>query len=159
MGAAKSVENLYSELRKGSCKLEDNGGLHRVVEAVSICVSYKRTVGLHHFGEVVLVETHEKMTTGNVRNLNRLLGTKLRSSESWEDAVARALTGIGLGMEGAVRVAHCGTDEEVQESPSYPGLSTKYKLHHLTAAVQIPLPERLGQGPSLFLLKYIRPVS
>lgn len=103
----------------------------------------------------VLLESHQELSNGDVRNRCRPLSEKMKPGESVEDAACRAVKeelgsviNGGLGSlgdfcdNGIVRIVPNSYSKKVEErtSVSYPGLPACYVLHTVDALVE-GLPE------------------
>ena len=85
---AKSVEDLMQELNDKDCYLvrkpEEGGGLVRVLEFVAMELANTKNK--------VLVETHQELRDGRMREVYTPITNKVRSDETWEAAIRAAST-------------------------------------------------------------------
>lgn len=120
--AAKSVEHLRRELEQGeSVLLEEDGQLVREVAVVEIDVVGPRE-------EVRLHEDRQEYRDGRTRrrSLGGALNEKLHPGETPDRAARRALR-EELGISDArLALVPLDTVEDERESPSYPGLRSRY---------------------------------
>lgn len=132
-GAAKSVSNLWSELRQGESRLSDDPPL-RSLEAVRVIVRR---------GDAILIEAHQVFATGRRRARGWPPSEKLQPGEHYVEAALRCLR-EELGVEdGRARVRPETYRQKVLEemAQSYPGLRTRYTFHIVEAIVP-GLPDR-----------------
>ncbi|KAK4351031.1 hypothetical protein RND71_030344 [Anisodus tanguticus] len=132
----KNVNNLWLELSEGETLLADSSPPVRTVEVMVV-----RVIGKDN---KVLVESHQELSNGVVRNRCRPLAEKMKPGETVEDAVFRAVNeelGSVLGGEfrenGIVKILPNSYSKKVEErvSASYPGLPACYVLHTVEAVV------------------------
>lgn len=129
-GEAKTLGELWRELRVGDCELgEHDGRLERRVRVVQ--VEIRRPTG--DGGTVVLVEAEQVLADGRRRRRGLLPAEKMRLDE---EPVVGALRCMAeeLGVEEAdVHVDADGITEHAsqQTSPSYPGLETRYVFYRV----------------------------
>jgi len=144
-GNAKPLSWLYQELQEGTCYLENSeetapaspgtsrrSRLLRVVEPIFIRLRFRGKV---------LVQEKQKFPDGRVRMRNMLLAEKKepRDSGGIVSTVHRAIhEELGVSMEDLRRddVMKYRTDTyhfEIEhiDSPSYPGLASAYRTHHV----------------------------
>ncbi|XP_073012754.1 uncharacterized protein [Typha latifolia] len=130
----KTLTNLFIELVHGETLL-----LHpspprspHPIRAVHVA-----SVNIRNPNGALLVESHQLLSDGSVRERWRPLSEKMRPGESIEEAAVRAVREeIGEGV--GVRVLE-GTHEvrvEERESASYPGLKARYVVHSVEARVE-----------------------
>ncbi|KAL3521718.1 hypothetical protein ACH5RR_019867 [Cinchona calisaya] len=143
----KNVHNLWLELSEGETLLADSTPPIRTVEVVVV-----RVIGKDN---KVLIESHQQLSNGDVRNRCRPLSEKMKPGESVEAAVFRAVKEelgsiIDVGLDssgnfctnGIVKIVPNSYSKKVEErvSVSYPGLPACYLLHTVDAVV-VGLPE------------------
>lgn len=136
----KNVHNLWLEISEGETFLDDSVPPIRTLEVVIV-----RILGGDNR---VLVESHQEMSDGSVRDRCRPLSEKMKPGESVDLAVIRAVkeelgSVIGGGNVGDfVRIVPNSYRKKVEErvSVSYPGLPACYVLHTVDALVD-GLPE------------------
>lgn len=132
-GQAKTVEHLLKEIQSGECQIEwqDN----RPIRVINVLVADVFSLD----GKQYLVEEKQVFADGRVRDRKEKNGSpkrgiseKMQPGEVSQDAVFRAVE-EELGLEddgwGAIRTACLGQEIEEEESPSYPGLLTRYIKH------------------------------
>ncbi|XP_002993079.2 uncharacterized protein LOC9652423 [Selaginella moellendorffii] len=129
----KRVANLWRELLEGEISLEDSRPPKRTVHVASVQI-------VNESGEM-LVEAYQEMADGRIRPRNRPLSEKMRPGESVEEACLRGISeelGCAIDQVALLRESYQRVEEE-RESFSYPGLSTRYVIHTITAHVkQLP---------------------
>ncbi|CAL5364632.1 unnamed protein product [Camellia sinensis] len=131
----KNVHNLWLELSEGETSLADTNPPIRTVEVVIV-----RIIGKD--GRF-LIESHQELSDGTVRNRCRPLSEKMKPGETLDAAVVRAVReelGSIIGAffdSGIVRVVPNSYAKNVEErnSVSYPGLPACYVLHSVDAWV------------------------
>ncbi|KAL7003768.1 hypothetical protein U1Q18_004913 [Sarracenia purpurea var. burkii] len=131
----KNVHNLWLELSEGETSLADSSPPVRSVEVVIVRI-------LGGDGRT-LVESHQELSDGTVRNRCRPLSEKMKPDETLEAAVARAVKEelgsiIGVSFDNSVvRIVPNSYRKTVEErfSVSYPGLPACYVLHSVDAWV------------------------
>ncbi|XP_047328184.1 uncharacterized protein LOC124931699 [Impatiens glandulifera] len=136
----KNVHNLWLELSEGETSLADSTPPVRTVEVVIV-----RVIGKHNR---ILVESHQELSDGSIRNRCRPLSEKMKPGESFEFAAVRAVkeelgSAIPIFEDGVtVRIVPDSYLQKVEErlSLSYPGLPAHYILHSVDAWVD-GLPE------------------
>ena len=130
-GSAKTVEHLYSEIEAGDSEIvEESKKLVRYVHFVNVEVVARFGGQLHR-----LVEDRQVFTDGRTRRREDLGGAvkeKIHPSEDPDQAVDRALK-EELQVEGKIQKKKLRTESLDKESPSYPGLRSKYKAHFFEA--------------------------
>ncbi|KAJ9174351.1 hypothetical protein P3X46_017382 [Hevea brasiliensis] len=133
----KNVHNLWLELSEGETFLADSTPPIRTVSVVTV-----RIIGKNN---QILVESHQELSDGGVRNRCRPLSEKMKPNETPEAAVYRAIKeelGSIINDGGLVRIVPGSYKEKVEErnSMSYPGLPARYVLHSVDVTVD-GLPE------------------
>ncbi|KAG8661836.1 uncharacterized protein LOC110601162 [Manihot esculenta] len=133
----KNVHNLWLELSEGETFLADSTPPIRTVSVVTV-----RIIGKNN---QILVESHQELSDGSVRNRWRPLSEKMKPNETPEAAVYRAIKeelGSIINDCGVVRIVPGSYKEKVEEgnSMSYPGLPARYVLHSVDVTVE-GLPE------------------
>ncbi|KAM3729626.1 hypothetical protein ACB098_12G027100 [Castanea mollissima] len=132
----KNVHNLWLELAEGETSLADSTPPIRTVQVL--------TVRIIDENNRVLIETHQELSDGSLRNRHRPLSEKMKPNEEPESAVHRAvreeLGSIlkGSVSESTVRIVPGSYRNRVEErnSASYPGLPACYVLHSMDALVE-----------------------
>lgn len=122
-GAAKQVADLWQELVDGESTLQANPPL-RCVEVVEVLVERE--------GQR-LVETAQHFADGRVRARNRPPSEKLKPGEAPLAAAQRCLVEELAIEESRITVARQEITERVtlDESGSYPGLTTRYTFYRV----------------------------
>ncbi|CAH8334369.1 unnamed protein product [Eruca vesicaria subsp. sativa] len=137
----KNVHNLWLELSDGETSLADSTPPVRTVNVVTV-----RVIGDN--GNI-LVESHQELSDGSVRERFRPLSEKMKPGESTDEAVFRAVKEeLGSVFKGEndvgerVEIVPGTYSRRVEErnSVSYPGLPARYALHSVDATVR-GLPE------------------
>lgn len=126
-GAHKTIANLWDEYAAGEVSFEANPPL-RVVQVVQILIQHDGTM---------LLEKEQVLTNGMRRFRNQLPSEKIKGNETFMDAAFRCLSeelGLGRDRVDSVTVEN-ESDEMIADSPSYPGLSTRYSIQTATARV------------------------
>lgn len=138
----KNVHNLWLELSEGETSLADSAPPVRTVQVVTV-----RVIGKDNR---VLIESHQELSDGSVRNRGRPLSEKMKPVEDVESAVIRAVR-EELGSivnvpafddsgdsSAIVKVVPRSYRKKVEErySVSYPGLPACYVLHSVDAFVE-----------------------
>ncbi|MFN0110252.1 MAG: NUDIX domain-containing protein [Blastocatellia bacterium] len=128
IGVAKSVEDLWAEIVNGESLLESTP-LLRVVQVVNVIIRKN---------DKVLIETEQQFNGNQTRNRDIPLSEKLKPGE---DQIYAALRGIKEELQvGAEQVEILKHSEkpraELTESPSFPGLQTKYLLHTVEVRIE-----------------------
>ncbi|XP_027333049.1 uncharacterized protein LOC113847914 [Abrus precatorius] len=139
----KNVHNLWLELSEGETSLADSTPPVRTVQVLSVRITGK--------DGKFLVESHQELSDGNVRQRGRPLSEKMKPNEVPESAAVRAIReelGSVIGDETGFDLRDIVTIDpnsyqmrvEERDSGSYPGLPGCYVLHTLNATVE-GLPE------------------
>ncbi|XP_010493608.1 PREDICTED: uncharacterized protein LOC104770846 [Camelina sativa] len=138
----KNVHNLWLELSDGETSLADSTPPVRTVNVVTVKVIGKN-------GRI-LVESHQELSDGSIRERSRPLSEKMKPEETPDEAVIRAIKEeLGSIFDGGdddvgkrIRVIPGSYSRRVEErnSLSYPGLPARYALHSVDATVE-GLPE------------------
>ncbi|CAN8265039.1 unnamed protein product [Cochlearia groenlandica] len=137
----KNVHNLWLELSDGETSLADSTPPVRTVNVVIV-----RVIGKD--GKI-LVESHQELSDGSIRERFRPLSEKMKPDETPDEAVFRAikeeLGSIFDGEDGdghRIKILPGSYRRKMEErnSVSYPGLPARYALHTVEATVQ-GLPE------------------
>lgn len=129
---AKTVHDLWDELQNGDIKLHSDPALR---EVALVQVFIRR-------GEQVLLEVAQEFDSGQLRWRNIPPSEKMRGEEDYREAAVRGLQEeIGIAPERICFVADSYQQFQRNSiSPSYPGLPTRYTVHHIEAKVET-LPE------------------
>ncbi|KAL9280499.1 putative NUDIX hydrolase-like domain superfamily [Arabidopsis thaliana] len=138
----KNVHNLWLELSDGETSLADSTPPVRTVNVVTV-----RVIGKN--GQI-LVEAHQELSDGSIRERFRPLSEKMKPEESPDEAVFRAIkeelgsifNGDGDNIGQRIKILPGTYNRRVEErnSLSYPGLPARYALHSVDATVD-GLPE------------------
>lgn len=128
---AKTVEQLYSEILSGEARLEENPPL-RILNLVGIILEQN---------DKILYEQGQQFKDGRYRVRDILPGEKLKPDEQPLSAATRWLIEEMAEFSKSIELdeSSCHTSKKLQESPSYPGLTTRYILHYFNAS-SIDLP-------------------
>lgn len=129
---AKSLQNLWRELKSGDASLQETPPL-RIVHVVQIHI---------HRGNHILLETIQEMADGQKRYRNQPPAEKMKANEHYLDAASRGLyeeLGILRDQITFDQSSHFSRTL-ISESPSYPGLDSQYTFHDVKATVE-GLPE------------------
>lgn len=128
IGAVKSVQNLWDELTSGEATLSDDPPLRRVsVVSVRVRVNGKQ-----------LTEVGQLMANGAVRKRSSPPTEKMKPGETATAAALRCLAEeLGVPAADATVDPHSlSVAAEEVVSPSYPGLTSAYRLHTIDARVR-----------------------
>lgn len=126
-GQAKTAEHLWHEVKRGETKLLANPA-RRLVESVMVIVRH---------GEMILIETEQKMSDGRSRHRYWPPSEKMQTGENYLDAARRGLS-EELGMLAEQITFHYDSYhviETVRESVSYPSLLAQYQMHVIEAEI------------------------
>lgn len=127
-GQAKDFESLITEINQGESVIIWEG--NKPIRLLQVC----RVRVL--CGEQELYEDRQQFADGRTRKRGiRGLAEKLMPDEAPEVAAVRALK-EELGIVEEVPIIPDGTQQEEKESPSYPGLLSRYIFHDFIA--QLP---------------------
>ncbi|XP_022974352.1 uncharacterized protein LOC111472979 [Cucurbita maxima] len=132
----KNVHNLWLELSEGETSLADSTPPIRTVQVLSL-----RIIDNHRR---ILLESHQQLSDGTLRNRNRPLSEKMKPNETPESAVYRAVKeelGSILGDSDCSEIVKIVPDSykmkiEERNSASYPGLPACYVLHSMDVLVE-----------------------
>lgn len=127
-GAAKTVADLWAEIRQGESQIEEDPPRRRV-EVVRVIVRR---------GDEVLIEAHQDFHGGRQRSRGRPPSEKMKPGESYKEAALRCVAEeLGVGRD-RVQVLPETYRRKVrqEESGSYPGLCTHYTFHVVRAEVR-----------------------
>ncbi|MCB0175078.1 MAG: NUDIX domain-containing protein [Anaerolineae bacterium] len=128
ISGTKSVTNLWDELVNGDIQLLDDPP-RRSVHVVEVKIRK---------GHYVLQELEQEFGNGERRVRNRLPSEKMKPSENCMIAAVRCLKEeIGVDEKDVSFIdPNCEQVRKLtNDSPSYPGLSTKYTFHTVTVEV------------------------
>lgn len=133
-GTAKTVDDLLEEAKRKESRLDtgDDGKALRVVKVLSLWILNQR-------GQI-LFEDEQILPDGRSRCRNLALSEKLIGDENWRDAVARAVQEeLGSILPSLYEVTIFDDTYKLlthrSTSMSYPGLTTHYLFHRVTAKV------------------------
>ncbi len=129
-GEAKTVEHLLREVQDGETLLVRDG--ERIVRQVSVAVidvMYQEGNNKYQ-----LIEDHQEFKDGRTRrrDIGGSIAEKLSPGELPLNTATRALKDE-LGIESQTKISTKGSEESFKQSPSYPGLNTKYVRHFFEA--------------------------
>jgi len=126
-GQAKTVESLWDELVNGEMLIQDNPTL-RIGHVVQIIIRRDQKI---------LIESEQVFDDKRIRTRNYPPSEKMRKDETYREAAIRCLQEeLGLDPEDIeiIDSTYRQTQKEL-ESPSYPGLQTRYLFHIVEARV------------------------
>ncbi len=127
-GQAKTLRHLVKEIKDGETILVNDarGQLVRSVVVGNADVYYKLPNG----NLLCLKEYRQVFNDGRERrrNLGCAVSEKMKPNETPEEAMIRGIQ-EELGIAGPIDIAAEGTKEETIDSPSYPGLRSRYIQH------------------------------
>jgi hypothetical protein len=126
-GQAKRVEDLWSELRTGESVLTDLPPRRRVA-FVSVVVRR---------GDAILTEVAQLLATGETRTRQQPPSEKMLPGEDAETAAYRCTREeLGVPHESCRIIPGTHTEaSRTSESPSYPGLVTRYRMNQVEMAI------------------------
>ena len=140
-GPTKTLEHLVHEITEGETSLvEKEGELLRQVGVVTIEVTY------HDNGNIYkLIEYRQEFVDGRTRHrkLKSSICEKLKPNETPDQTVKFCLK-EELGLEIDKKLKPIKTEEDIEDSPSYPGLKTRYLLHRF--AIDLPMDKYSSSG-------------
>lgn len=127
-GGTKTVENLWDEYVNGEITFK-NDPPTRIVQVVQVFIRR---------GNRILLEVEQEFENAQRRSRNQPPSEKMKAGESYVTAAVRCLDEeLGLGRN---EIAFVGSGyekvEAVTESPSYPGLRTRYTFHSIEAVAK-----------------------
>lgn len=127
-GNAKSVADLWREVQAGESHFEDGHALRRVHVASLVVIQDDKQ----------LIEALQVFHDGRKRVSDRAPSEKLKLGETAQAAARRCLwEEIGCSEENVVSPPILiRTEEQLLDSPSYPGLTSRFKLHLVRCAVR-----------------------
>ena len=126
-GQYKTIANLWEEYESGEVSFEEDPPL-RNVSVVQILVRR---------GSMVLLEIEQAFANGERRFRHQLPSEKIKANETTVDAAYRGLQ-EELGLRGdqiSLKSTEGEREEIIIDSPSYPGLSTRYMMQKVVACV------------------------
>jgi uncharacterized protein YhbP (UPF0306 family)/ADP-ribose pyrophosphatase YjhB (NUDIX family) len=121
------VENLWAELVEGETRIQNDPPL-RLVQIVSVII---------RDGKLILVEAGQEFGENQYRYRGMPPTEKIKPGESQVEAAIRCLQEEMEVSPNRVKILSwmAEPEEELQESPSYPGLTTKYIRYKVEAKV------------------------
>jgi 8-oxo-dGTP pyrophosphatase MutT (NUDIX family) len=124
-GESKRLIDLWAEYESGEAALEDNPP-SRTIEVAEVIIRR---------GDAVLIEVEQEFSDGRRRARLVPPSEKMRPGESPLDAARRCLREeLGLLVAEVTLRQEYVLAEAVADSPSYPGLLTRYRFHTFEAA-------------------------
>ncbi len=140
-GRAKTISHLFTEIREGETVLVQSGKeLVRQIEFASVNVFFQDGNDAYR-----LVEDHQKFKDGRIRQRkpSGSLSEKMKSGENSLAVAKRAvIEELGIGSE--IQISGDKQIEEMEESPSYPELTTRYIKHVFTVELKADQFSRAG---------------
>jgi len=140
----QSFVELYDEVyEKRQSQLEPVGGeLVRYVRIVKIWL-WANVLNCRH---TLVLRTKQQHSRTHVMNSPRVLSMRMSEEQGWQEAVVEALTGR-LGISEALQreglhVSEAAFRQEVEFSPSFPGLKTHYGISEVHVEVLNPHDQR-----------------
>lgn len=137
-GDAKTFDQLAQELIRGECCFMQNekGEIVRVVEIIWCKIPNPKNK------DQILVEMERIYADGGKRGVKKILGGKRRPLESIAASAKRSINKeltledrqIGIDENA---LPDTGVAEDVRVSPSYPGLSSVYRVHIVPCEIKI----------------------
>jgi hypothetical protein len=130
-GQAKTLRHLVQEIEAGETVLGDDedGRLVRRVVVGNADVYYRSPDG----NLFRLKEDRQVFSDGRERrrNLGAAVSEKMHPNEAPAEGMVRGLR-EELGLAGPIALTEDGTTQETLDSPSYPGLRSRYTRHQFT---------------------------
>lgn len=126
-GNAKSIDNLWDELKDGEVALQADPPL-RLVNVAQILVRR---------GKQILVEAEQELEDGQRRFRNQPPSEKMKPGESYLETAVRCFKEeLGINPENVIMLTET-YQQAIRESDSlsYPGLKTQYTFHIIEAQV------------------------
>ena len=126
IGKAKTVQELMEEIESGETIISiENQKPIRNIEIAFISI---------YFGEFQLVEDRQEFSDGRVRKreIKGISEKMLNKNENPLDCAKRAMA-EELAIQEGFEIEFVETVLEENESPSYPGLISRYKIHKFKA--------------------------
>lgn len=129
-GQAKTLDELCKEIIRGEANLMQDATEHKKLVRVVDVVLLRIRSSADKKGKF-LIEAGEQYADGRKRTTCRMPGTKQRPHESVKGTAQRILATILRMVDCDVRFRFSTKElfEEVQDSPSYPGMNTVYRKH------------------------------
>ncbi|MEM7029267.1 MAG: NUDIX hydrolase [Chloroflexota bacterium] len=125
--SAKTPENLWNELEQGEIHLEAHPPL-RVSHIVQVII---------HQNDKILIEVGQELKNNQWRERNCPPGEKMKPREHFQDAAIRCLyEELGVSQQ-AVTILKALDEPRstTRNSPSYPGLQTRYIIYTVEVKV------------------------
>ncbi len=126
---AKSLSNLWDEYRHGEVTFQDDPPL-RIVQVVQVIIRR---------GNRILLEVEQEFNNHHRRSRKQPPSEKLKAGETYVEAARRCLEEeLGLRANEMAFIGPGGYKQiqVIVESPSYPGLTTRYTFHTVEAIVK-----------------------
>lgn len=123
----KPIADLWQEIRRGESTLDDNPP-RRAVNVVEVILQRD---------SFMLLELEQELRDGQIRRRNRPPTEKLSAGETVVAAARRCLLeelGVTADQVGSLQELGPARIHEL-DSPSYPGLPTRYTIHRVEATV------------------------
>lgn len=132
-GQYKSISNLWDEYMQGEVSFVVHPAM-RVVRVVQVRILQNKAI---------LLEAEQVFRNGERRFRNQPPSEKIKGDESHLDAAYRCLSEeLGVSRDQVDLLADDNIGEEwISDSPSYPGLQTRYRIQSITVRVR-GLPEK-----------------
>lgn len=125
-GTSKTAVDLWQEIQQGESTIQGNP-TERVVQVVQIIIEQAGNV---------LIEVEQELHDGRRRRRHRPPTEKMKAGESPEDTVFRCLQEeLGVRPDQVSWLSKSGQKQIKQDSPSYPGLVTRYEFIIFDTAV------------------------
>lgn len=128
IGQFKTLAHLQKEIEDGETTLEsnENGEMLRKVELCSADVYSSTPDGIKYR----LKESRQVFKDGRERqrNLKQAVNEKMKIGENYREAMIRGIK-EELSIEGDINLKEIGTEQELVDSPSYPGLKSQFVWH------------------------------
>lgn len=147
-GKAKSIGSLLEELEMGESSLVigENGQLLRHLEVVVAYVFH-----VLEDNKLLRVRETRQEFLNPVRFRKRehvypSVAEKMVRNEDPQQAIDRALHGEELQLQGQLQKNYIGASVQVQDSQSFPGLTTEYKFYKFFVLLQEPEKQYRPEG-------------
>ena len=127
----KTVQELFNEVNAGETEIEvtPDGEVQRIVHVVSGDITYIDETT----GDIFRLKEDRQIfkKDGKVKKRPHLRGAVAEKMKAGEDPTESTIRGIKeeLGIAGNFIIGSVETVEEKRETPTYPGLTSTYKIH------------------------------
>jgi hypothetical protein len=123
---SKSLANLWDEYEQGEVTFQDEPPL-RIVQVVQVIIRR---------GNRILMEVEQEFSNHQRRSRQQPPSEKLKAGETYIEAAQRCLEeelGVSSGEMAFIGAGGYRQVQMIIDSPSYPGLATRYTFHSIEA--------------------------